>query len=151
MSDSPQHDSRLKRFTDAALPILVDIASLTGPGGLIIDLTRSRTSLEKRIEHALTSIQETSRVVADLEKSLSERTAKLKRLQADYERYSQLAELEEEKARAIIDQLGLTLDQRSGRERWIGFAINLAAGLIFFVAGIFLGPTIQDWLGLPSP
>jgi len=54
--------------------------------------------------------------------------------------------VEEEKANALIKQLELSLDRRSSPERWISPGLNLLAGFVIFVLGVFLCPVIRSWL-----
>jgi hypothetical protein len=65
---------------------------------LVEDLKRSRTSIDEKIQNAYKSMQETHELIDELEESLKERTEKLSLLSQEYERYSRLAELEEDKA-----------------------------------------------------
>ena len=69
---------------------------------LVIDLKRSRASIDEKIEKATKSLQDASLLIDDLEQSLSGRAEKLKVLREEIERYSQIAEVEENKAKAII-------------------------------------------------
>jgi ABC-type multidrug transport system fused ATPase/permease subunit len=122
---------------------------LPGPEivNLIVDLKRSRTTIDEKIEKATQSLQEASLLIEDLEQSLTERAGKLNVLREEVEKYSQLAEVEENKANAIIQQLEVALNKGRNRERWVSLVINLIAGIIIFILGIFLGPSISKWLG----
>lgn len=113
---------------------------------LIKDLKRSRTSIDEKIRKAYDSLQETSELIGKLEESLKEKTEKLGFLRQEYERYSKLAEAEEDKARALIQQLELSLGKGRKRERWVSLVINLIAEVIIFVLGILLSPIIRAWL-----
>jgi predicted nuclease with TOPRIM domain len=115
---------------------------------IIEDLKRSRTSIDEKVQKAYDSLQETSRLIGELEESLKERTEKLNFLRQEYERYSKLAEVEEDKAKALIQQLELSLGKGRNRERWISLVINLIAGIFIFILGILLSPTIRTWIGI---
>ena len=115
---------------------------------LIEDLKRSRTSIDEKIRKAYDSLQETSGLIGELEGSLKEKTEKLAFLRQEYGRYSKLAEVEEDKARALIQQLELSLGKGRKRERWISLVINLITGIIIFILGILLSPIIRTWLGI---
>jgi len=115
---------------------------------IIEDLKRSRTSIDEKIQKAQESLQETSRLINELEENLKERTEKLTFLRQEYERYSKLAEVEEDKANALIQQLELSIGKGKTRERWVSLVINVIAGIIVFVLGILLGPMIISWFGL---
>lgn len=115
---------------------------------IIEDLKRSRTSIDEKVQKAYDSLQETSRFIGELEESLKERTEKLNFLRQEYERYSKLAEVEEDKAKALIQQLELSLGKGRNRERWISLVINFIAGIIIFILGILLSPIIRTWIGI---
>jgi predicted RNase H-like nuclease (RuvC/YqgF family) len=115
---------------------------------LIEDFRRSRTSIDEKIQKAFDSLQETTGLIGELEKSLKEKTKKLTSLRQEYERYSKLAEVEEEKAGALIQQLELSLGKGRKREYWVSLLINLTVGIIIFILGIWFSPIIRAWLGV---
>ena len=115
---------------------------------LVKDLSKSRTDLDHKIGRAQTSLTETSNLIVELESGLNERMKKLQRLKQKYEKYSQLAEVEESKAKAIIQQIETAIGRNRGRERIIALAINLLAGLIVFVLGVAFGPSLTKCIGL---
>lgn len=112
---------------------------------LIVDLKRSRTSLDEKIEEASESLKQTSELINEIEQILQERTMNLERLKTEVERYSQLADIEGEKAKALVEQLELALNKGKGQERWVNFAISIIAGLILFVFGVFASPKLTEW------
>lgn len=115
---------------------------------IIKDLTQSRDSSSEKIEKAYNSLRETSKLISELEESLNERTKKLDILRKEYKRYSELAELGEIKARALIQQIEASLGKTRNREHWVSLIINLIAGIIVFIFGILLSPIIRTWLGM---
>lgn len=117
---------------------------------LINDLSKSRTSLDQKIKRAYESLQETSSLISELEEGLKERVSKVEKLQGEYERYSKLAEVEEEKAKALLSQLEITIGKGRTQERLISLLLNLAAGIIVFILGVFAGPYLTMWLGLTN-
>jgi hypothetical protein len=90
-------------------------------------------------------LRKTSELINEIEEILNNRTQKLTILRQEVERYSQLAEVEEERAKAIVEQLELTLNKGKMQERWAGFAINIFAGLILFVFGVVFSPLLSQW------
>jgi hypothetical protein len=114
---------------------------------LVKDLSKTRTDLDQKIGRAQASLIEASELIAELEKGLSERVTKLQRLKQEYDKYSQLAAVEEDKARAIIQQIEVAIGRNRGRERLIALGLNLLAGLIVFILGVALGPYLTRWLG----
>lgn len=115
---------------------------------LITDLSKSRTDLDKKITRAQGSLIETSELIAELESGLNSRIAQLQRLKNEYDQYSKLAEVAEEEASAIVRQIDSAIGRNRGKERIIALALNLLAGVIVFVLGVLLGPSITRWLGM---
>jgi len=119
------------------------------PGGqlhsIILDLTQSKKSIDQKIEKALTSLNETSELINELETDLSNRVKKLNELKTTYERYSKLAEIEEEKVKPLMEQLEMTMGKGKNFERAVSFGINILAGLILFFLGIWASPYVTDW------
>jgi hypothetical protein len=134
----------LMRALWRSLPIL------PGPDiyDLFVDLRRSRKSVDEKIQQALESLQDASRLVDELEDSLAERTRKLNTLRQEVDRYSKLAEIEEDKAKAIVQQLELSVNKGKNVERWVSVAINIIAGLLLFILGLVLSPMVKTWFGV---
>ncbi len=120
---------------------------------LFRELTTTRTELDQKVEEALMSIRTASSVVAELEELLQERAKTLQAVQAEVERLSELAAVEESKAKPILKELDTLARKGRPRERLIAFAINIAAGVIIFFGGVFLGPyfTHEDSSRTPTP
>lgn len=117
---------------------------------LITDLQRSRDSIDAKIDEASESLKKTSELIDEIEQILTDRTQKLTTLRQEVERYSKLAEVEEDNARAIVQQLELALNKGKNQERWVGFIINIVAGLILFVVGVVFSPILSQWLGISA-
>ena len=111
------------------------------------DMGKSRTDLDDKITYAQKALVETSEIIAELESGLKDRVAKVQRLKEEFAKYSELAEIEEEKAKAIIQQIDTSIGRNRGRERFIALALNVLAGLIVFGFGVAFGPSLQKWLG----
>lgn len=122
------------------------------PGPEMYDLLRavtgSREELEDKVNRTTDALHEAAALVADLEQDLERRTARVEELQKEAQRLATLAEVEEEKARALIEQLRDTVQEGRRRERAIAVLLNIVAGLIVFVLGVIMGPSIRQWLGL---
>lgn len=112
---------------------------------IILDLTKSKKSIDQKIEKALSSLNETSELINELETDLSNRAKKLNELKTTYERYSKLAGIEEEKVKPLMDQLEMTMGKGKNFERIISFGINILAGLILFFVGIWASPHVKSW------
>jgi hypothetical protein len=152
VQENPDEKSPLIRLSTKRTltrALLRTLPILPGPEiyDLIVDLRKSRTSIDEKIDRAVESLHEASNLVSELEKSLEERTQKLGVLRQEVERYSQLAEVNEEKAKAIVQQLELSINRGKNVERWVSLAINLFAGLVLFILGLYLGPLVKSWLG----
>jgi hypothetical protein len=106
---------------------------------------RSRRSVDSKIEQAMAALQAASQLVDELETDLRDRTSRLNHLREEVDKYSKLAAIEEDKARALVVQLDSLLSRDRGRERWVSLAINLVAGLLIFVLGIVAGPRLARW------
>lgn len=112
---------------------------------IIKDLTKSKKSIDEKIEKALSSLNETSELINELETDLSNRVNKLNELKTTYERYSKLAEIEEEKIKPLMEQLEMTMGKGRNLERFVSFGINILAGLLLFVLGIWASPHVKNW------
>lgn len=151
MTDKPKTKVDTHRMFDHLFRIILRMFPFfPGPElyDLVKDLSKSRTDLDQKISRAQASLTETSNLIVELESGLNERMNKLQRLKQEYEKYSQLAEVEEGKAKAIIQQIETAIGRNLGRERIIALGINLLAGLIVFVLGVALGPSLTKWIGL---
>jgi hypothetical protein len=115
---------------------------------LLKDISTSRTDLNDKISRAQLSLTETSKLIEELEYGLKDRITKLNILKKEYEKYSQLAEVEEQKAKVIIQQIELAIGRNKGKERIISLFLNLLAGIIVFMLGVFLSPYLSKLIGL---
>jgi len=125
---------------------------------LIYRVNSSQKDLDKQVEEAVEALTTSTNLISQLEDSLEARAAKLNELQSEYERISNLAKLTEEQGEAVAKTLEQTLGKGQVRERWIAFAINVVAGLIIFVLGVFasdwvkeLPNLIQDQFAVEAP
>lgn len=111
---------------------------------LITELKTSRNTIDQKIDEANESLRKTSSLIDEIEQILSERSQRLALLREEVARYSQLAEVEESRARPIVEQLERSVSKGKVQERWASFAINLIAGLILFFVGVFLSPYVNN-------
>jgi multidrug resistance efflux pump len=109
---------------------------------LFKQLDDSKKTINAKIEQSYTSLKEASQLIDELQEDLASRTEKMKILQEEYERYSELASIEEEKARPLLLQMDKSFAKGKNKERWVSFGINILAGMILFILGIWLGPKI---------
>jgi hypothetical protein len=140
-----EQSPRQAQIFDRLMRILLRMIPLVpGPElyDLVRDLQKSRTEVGEKVDKAAASLREASKLVSELDTELTERMADVQRLRAEYEKYSHLAQIEEEQARALISQLSMTLNKGKTSERLIAFGISLVAGLIIFVLGLVLSPWV---------
>jgi hypothetical protein len=138
-------NSTLEKMLRAVLRI---VPILPGPEiyDLLLEVKRSQQGVDAQVRDAIDAIHKTSTLVAKLEESLKEKTKQLEHLRKEHDRYAQLAGIEAAKAEALIMQIEATVGRQAGKERWIAFGINIAAGLILFILGIWLsGPLKHLW------
>jgi DNA-binding NarL/FixJ family response regulator len=109
---------------------------------LIRSVRRREAHLDDQIREAFESLEKSSNLIEDLSGILKEREQKLLELKAEYERVSKLATLTSAQAEAVAASLEKTINKAAPRERLIAFVINIAAGLIIFVLGVFAA----DWV-----
>jgi hypothetical protein len=130
--------------------VLRTIPFLAGPEiyDLVKDLRKSRGQLNDKVTRAAVSLHEASQLVADLQGELTQKLDQVQRLKSEYERYQQLATVEEEKAKALIQEMQTVLGAGQTRERWNALGINFVAGIIVFVLGVWLSPRVGGWLGI---
>lgn len=110
------------------------------------ELRKSRTSIDDKVAKATQSLHETSTLIQELEEELKGRTQKLEYLRDQVKRYSDLAEIEEAKARALLKEVQTVVNRGKGIERFISLLISLVAGVLIFLFGIMVGPKITSWL-----
>lgn len=115
---------------------------------ILRDLKTSRTELEAKVARATESLKEASSLVEELDGELSERMRMAQELQVKYERYKSLANAHEAEAEALLKEMEGMLSKGRGKERAISFGLGLVGGLIVFILGVILGPTVQGWFGI---
>lgn len=106
------------------------------------ELNKSNNITNEKIDKAFNSLKETSILLEELQKDLTERTEMVSKLKNDYEHYSKLSEIEKENIKPILLELSKTVNKGKGRERWISFAINIIAGILLFILGVWLSPKV---------
>jgi predicted RNase H-like nuclease (RuvC/YqgF family) len=151
MNDTPKKDNKTKVFAEGMSRVLLRMLPFVpGPEiyDLIFDLSKSRTSLDEKVKKSYESLHETSTLISELEDGLKERVEKVEKLKEEYDRYSALAELEEDKAKALVTQLELTIGKGQPKERLISLFLNITAGIIVFVLGVAASPYVSKWLGI---
>lgn len=114
---------------------------------LLEDLKRSRTSIDQKVEKVSESLKETSILIDELETEMLERTKKMSLLKQEYEQYSKLSSIEEEKASALLSQLEKSLGKGKKSERWFNFLISIFSGIVIFILGIIFSPILTPLIG----
>jgi hypothetical protein len=138
-------DSRANTFGDALLRLTLRMLPLL-PAPEIYDVIRSvrrsQEDVDKQVQEAVDALSRSSRLIDNLGATLRERETKLRELQEESNRVSQLASLTAEQGEAVAASLEKLLGRTQTRERWIAFLINVVAGLMLFVFGVFA----SDWV-----
>jgi hypothetical protein len=108
---------------------------------------RTQVDVDKQVQEAVEALSRSSALIDNLGITLKEREEKLRALQAEYDRVSQLASLTAQQGEAVAASLEKVLGRSQNKERAIAFFINIAAGLILFFFGVFAA----DWVkNVPS-
>ncbi|MEM9006223.1 MAG: hypothetical protein AAGE59_22185 [Cyanobacteria bacterium P01_F01_bin.86] len=136
----------LTRMMHIAMRVVAATVPVTSPGGIILsslidELQASRKSIDTKIDEASDSLKKAAELIDEIESNLKTRTQKLEVLKKEIERYSKLAEVEEEKADAILQQIEVVTNRGKIKERWVGFLINIGAGLLL---GLLLPPVVSE-------
>lgn len=107
-------------------------------------LKRSQGTLESDVQEAISSLEKTSGLVGQLETNLRSKTKQLLEIQTEYERLSELTDISTEQISALTKQIETSIG-RSQRWGWLkSLGINLVAGAIVFVVGVFAAEPIKD-------
>lgn len=114
---------------------------------LVSKVNSSQRDLDQQVEEAVEALTTSTELISNLESSLEERAKRLNELKDEYQRVASLAELTKEQGDAVAKTLEQTLGKGQSRERWVAFAINIIAGLIIFVLGVFLSDWVQELPG----
>lgn len=140
----------LKLPAGYASPLISILANLASNAllGVLVDVRQSNITIEAKIRRASEAMRETSTPIGELEELLKEQPGRLTHLRGEVERYSRLASVGETKARALLHEVEITMDRGKGVERRVGFVIDVIAGPLLFVFGIWAGPHVTHWMGL---
>lgn len=136
---------------DAATKLILRFISLPllpGPEiyALIRSVRRSEQDIDVQVRDAFDALSKSSHLIENLGGMLKDREEKLKGLQAEYERISQLSTLTAAQADAISASLKNVIGASATRERLYAFLISIAASLIIFVFGVIASDTIKGAL-----
>lgn len=133
-------DGKVTSFGDAILRLVLRMVPLL-PAPEVYDLIRSvrrsQDDVDKQVQEAVDALSRSSSLIDNLGQTLSKREARLKELQAEYNRVSHLASLTAEQGEAVAKSLETVLGRTQTRERTASFIINILAGLVIFVLGVF--------------
>tara|TARA_E500000318_G_scaffold73580_1_gene68229 strand:+ start:421 stop:909 length:489 start_codon:yes stop_codon:yes gene_type:complete len=109
---------------------------------LIYRFNSSQKEMDQQVEEAMTALSRSTQIISELESSLETRSNKLKQLKDEYDRISKLSEITEQQGAAVAKTLESIMGKGRTRERWLSFLINIAAGSILFLIGVFA----SDWI-----
>ena len=131
-------------MTGASANLLGDVVVSEALFRLLTKRLRPQQDLEAQVEEAAEALRRASELTTDLQQVIGERTKQLQQLQVDLERYRQLAQIEQRKAAAVVEELGQFYHKSAGRERWVAFAINVVAGLLLLIIGVAVSEPLKD-------
>lgn len=121
--------------------LVVLIASFINGRRLRLNPPRAKDRITEVRRH----LDATRRVLQELEDDLNDRTKLLERVQADAERYEQLATLNREQARAIENMVDRQFS-RQARMAWWQWILSLVAAFILGLMVNWLSGPIGSWL-----
>jgi chromosome segregation ATPase len=110
---------------------------------LIGVLTQKDSEIDRKVEEALKSLNQTSSVISQLEAAVRDKTDRLQKLQADYKTYEQLTELTKDQVAAISEMMQRTIEHNRPKEVLVALSIHLGVGIIFLIAGVILAHPIE--------
>ena len=143
-------DSKVKSTADALLRLTLRMLPLL-PAPELYDVIRSvrrtQDDVDKQVQEAVDALSRSSELIDNLGKTLKQREEKLHELQGEYNRVSQLASLTAEQGEAVAAALEQVLGRSQNKERVVSFIINIVAGLLLFIIGVFASDWVKD---LPS-
>lgn len=112
---------------------------------LTLELGDEKGELADKVERTSVALKSASLLVNELQAELAEKLENVERLKVEYEKYQELASIEQAKSEPLMRQVQQTISKGQVRERWIAFGINLIAGTLLFFAGIALSPHVIAW------
>lgn len=120
-------DSIAKSFSDALLRLGLRMLPLPAPEiyDLIRTVRRNQSDVDKQVQEAVEALSKSSTLIDNLGKTLRQREEKLRQLQDEYSRISQLASLTAEQGEAVAKSLERVLGRTRSKERIIAFTITL--------------------------
>jgi hypothetical protein len=110
---------------------------------LIRSIRRSQDDLDKQVREAVDALQHSSSLISSLEEKAKIRANKLSELQEEYKRLSELSTITSAQAEALARQIEISLGKGKRAERFVAFGINIVAGVVVFVLGIFMSEPIK--------
>lgn len=140
-----------KNVREGFLRVLLRSIPLFPAGPEVYDLLttvrQSQTDFDKQVTDAVEGLQKTSQLITALQQGVNEKMLKLEQLKQDYDKYSELAQIEAKKAEAIVKQIELALGKEQRKERFIALTMHLGVGFLFFVLGVTVSDHFKAWIG----
>lgn len=136
---------RIAAIKEAALQLALRTVPLLPANelfALITAATKNQKNVDAQIQEAVEALSRSSDLIDNLGETLKEREKKLREMQKEYEKVSQLASLTAAQGEAVAASLAQVLGRTQTKERWVAFGINIVAGLLLFVLGVFA----SDWV-----
>lgn len=115
---------------------------------IIEDLKRSRSSIDEKINKAYESLKSTSQLIQELEQDMEGRTQQIMRLKTEYEKYAQVAAINEEEAGQMIQEYVPVTTMASRWNPWVKGLFFGCMAMAIFALGVWLHPHVLNLLGL---
>jgi hypothetical protein len=112
---------------------------------LLKAVRQSQNDFDQQVTEAAEGLQKTSELITALEQGVKERMSKLEKVRQDYDKYSELAQIESKKAEALVKQIEFALGKEQRKERWIALAMHLGVGFVFFALGVTVSDLFKAW------
>ncbi len=120
------------------------------PGPELYDVLKSvrqsQNDFDQQVSEAVEGLQKTSGLVVALQNGITDRMKQLEQLRQEYDKYSELAQIEGKKAEALMRQIETTLGKEQRKERWIALAMHLGVGFLYFLLGVAVSVPFKLWM-----
>lgn len=124
--------------------IKISVPIIPGIATYFTEIKISEAQIEDKIFNVLSSLQDTSELINELENDIKKRTKNVIKLKEEFDHYSKLNEIEQEKIQPLVKELDKAIAKNNKYEWLKGLSINLIAGLILILIGYLANPVINN-------
>jgi len=137
---------KLKSALFDALVMMIPFVPANEFKAVLEAIQKTEADIDRDVENAVDAIRKSSDLITSLELKLRDRFALLEKVKAEHKKLSELSSITKEQTLALSEALRDTIGRASRKERLISFLINLFAGIIVFLLGAIVGPTLTSSL-----